>query len=374
MKSLSKFTVFFLFLNLLCSSFTLNAQKKHFIYIQAEEKQPFYVTINNKNYSSTVNGHLIIPRLKNGKYFFIAGFPKDKYAEQKFSCVIADKDLGFVLKQYGKDGWGLFNLITFTSTMANAADWEKDKATNDTTKIDDDYTIVPTKTTPVQPATKKSVAESNDNKENSADKGTKKNNETTSANEQKPVTKKQEDTVSSSEKTKETTTTVTILRTYQKGGAQGIDEVYVDYSSNPKDTIVIFIPTAEKVEAVQQAKPVTTIQAVDTSKSKNPGKAYQYNTSCVQMATESDFAKTRKLMSLETTDEKMIVSAKKSFSNKCYYVEQIRSLGLLFLSEQSKLKFFTMAKPFIYDRLNYASLETQFTLFANIDQFRKTFF
>lgn len=362
-----------MFLNLLCSSFTSNAQKKHFIYIQAEEKQPFYVTINNKSFSSTVNGHLIIPRLKSGKYFFVAGFPKDKYPEQKFSCVIADKDLGFVLKQYGKDGWGLFNLITFTSTMANAADWDKDKATNDTTKIDDDYTIAPVKTTVVQPTAKTSTTDSNDKKENKAANDSSKNSETVVVNEQKPVTKKQEDTVPAPEKSKETTST-TIVRTYQKGGAQGIDEVYVDYSSNPKDTIVIFIPIAEKVEDVKQSKPVTTTQAVDTSKSKNPGKAYQYNTSCVQMATESDFAKTRKLMSLETTDEKMIVSAKKSFSNKCYYVEQIRSLGLLFLSEQSKLKFFTMAKPFIYDRLNYASLETQFTLFANIDQFRKTFF
>lgn len=362
-----------MFISLLCSSFTSNAQKKYFIYIQAEEKQPFYVTINNKNYSSTVNGHLIIPRLKSGKYFFVAGFPKDKYAEQKFSCVIADKDLGFVLKQYGKEGWGLFNLITFTSTMANADDWEKDKATNDTTKIDDNYTIVPVKTTVVQPTAKTSISDSNDKKENKTAKDSSKNSETVAASEQKPVAKEQDSAVLVSNESKEARQKK-IVRTYQKVGTLSIDEGYVDYTSNPNDTIVIFIPVAEKIEVVQQNKPVTTTPAIDTSKSKNPDKTYQYNTSCVQMTTETDFSKTRKLMSLETADEKMIVSARKSFSNKCYYVNQRKSLGLLFLSEQSKLKFFFIAKPFIYDRLNYASLETQFTLTANIDQFRKTFF
>lgn len=338
----------------LCSSFIVNAQKKYFIYIQAEEKQPFYITINNKNFSSSVNGHLVIPRLKSGKYFFTAGFPKEKYPEQKFTCVVADKDQGFVLKQYGKDGWGLFNLITFTSTMANAADWEKDKAVNDTTKIDDDYTIVPSKTNESKPVVTSKTSETK---------------------EVKPDTEKPKDSSVSTTNTAATESTkATIVRTYQKGGAQGVDEVYVDYSATPKDTIVIFIPKEFTKASTEIVTPKNNPQVADTSKNKNPGKASEYNTSCVQMATDNDFAKTRKLMSLETTDDLMIVSAKKSFSNKCYYVEQIKNLGLLFISEKSRLKFFTMAKPFIYDRLNYASLETQFSLSASIDQFRKTLF
>jgi hypothetical protein len=52
-------------------------------------------------------------------------------------------------------------------------------------------------------------------------------------------------------------------------------------------------------------------QPMDSAKNKTVGNSNQYNKSCVYLATENDFARTRKLMSLETTDDKMISTAKK---------------------------------------------------------------
>ncbi len=349
----------------------INAQKKHFIFFQAEEKEPFYLSINNKNYSSSLNGYLLIPRLKNGKYFIIAGFPKEKYPEQKFKCIVSDNDQGFVLKQFGADGWGLFNLVTFTKIMANDANWEKDKSLNDTVKIDDDYATTPTNT-----SSKETEVKINQEKEKKLEET--KNIETTEANKLPALidsssTKQHPTTETIQEQTKSDSQPINpqkiIIKTYQKGGSQGIDEIYIDYTTIPHDTVVIFIPS------INDRNPIDTTtnqkKSSDTSNSIMPGSTNQYNTSCVQMAEEIDFAKSRKQMSQETTDEKMIITAKKSFSSKCYYVEQIKNLGLLFISEPNKLKFFNMAKPYIYDKLNFASLESQFTMSSIIQQFRK---
>ncbi len=42
------------------------AQQNHFVYIQADNQQPFYVKYDGKNYSSTSIGYLILPKLTNG--------------------------------------------------------------------------------------------------------------------------------------------------------------------------------------------------------------------------------------------------------------------------------------------------------------------
>ncbi|MBC7720844.1 MAG: DUF4476 domain-containing protein [Pedobacter sp.] len=87
----------------------------HFIYIQSETKEPFFLMLNGVNYSSSPNGYLILAKLQNGLINFIIGFARDKYPEQKFSYLVADKDLGFSLKLNGNKQWELFNLQDFTT-------------------------------------------------------------------------------------------------------------------------------------------------------------------------------------------------------------------------------------------------------------------
>lgn len=368
-------------------STVVKAQKKHFIYFQSENKEPFYVMINNKNYSSSLSGFLIIPRLKNGKYFFIAGFPKDKYPEQKFSYVVNDKDAGFVLKQYGKNGWGLFNVVDFSNLMANDNNWEQDKIQNDTIQIDDSFAInsydkpnlqgsseskkiVHEKAEPKTPSNIKIVSDTSSNTKKSEDSlSTQKfsaENSTALINHSKVHVDK---TVNITQ-TNSTTTNKRIIRAYQKNVINGVDEMYLDYTINPTDTIIVFIPISTETETNFNDN-LPQNQVHNKSNSSTNVNANQYNTSCVYLATESDYLKTRKLMSAETSDDKMIKTAKNNFSNKCYYVEQIQKLGLLFLSEQSRLKFFKTAYQNIYDRYNYSSLEMQFTLSSVISQFRQ---
>lgn len=95
------------------------AQQKHFIYIQSDNQQPFYVKLDKKIMSSSASGYIIIPKLLEGAYDFTIGFPKNEWPEQKVTCNVATADAGYLLKNFGEKGWGLFNFQTLDLLMAN---------------------------------------------------------------------------------------------------------------------------------------------------------------------------------------------------------------------------------------------------------------
>ena len=86
------------------------SQQNHFIYIQTENNQPFYLKTGSTLYNSTFSGYLIVPKLIDGEYKITIGFPKNKWPEQSASITIDKKDGGYLLKNFGDKGWGLFNL------------------------------------------------------------------------------------------------------------------------------------------------------------------------------------------------------------------------------------------------------------------------
>ncbi|KAA9041374.1 hypothetical protein FW778_04925 [Ginsengibacter hankyongi] len=99
------------------SALFAQAQQPHFIYLQTENGQPFYVKLNNKVLSSSSTGYLILPKLTDGNYKFSVGFPKKEFPEENFQIAINNNNEGFLLKNFGEKGWGLFNLQSFTVLM-----------------------------------------------------------------------------------------------------------------------------------------------------------------------------------------------------------------------------------------------------------------
>lgn len=80
------------------------SQGNFYIYIQSEDNTPFYVRSGSKTFQSSGNGYLIIPNLLNDTYDLIIGFPETAGPEWKFTCSIAEKDLGFILKNNHSKG------------------------------------------------------------------------------------------------------------------------------------------------------------------------------------------------------------------------------------------------------------------------------
>jgi len=96
------------------------SQKIYFVYLQTDLEQPFYVKLDKKIYSSSASGYLILAKLKDTTYSFTVGFPQGKSPEQNFSVKINQKDHGYLIKNFGDKGWGLFDLQTLTVQMANS--------------------------------------------------------------------------------------------------------------------------------------------------------------------------------------------------------------------------------------------------------------
>ncbi len=245
MKYLS--VVFFLFVSV--SGFT---QQNHFIYIQADNKQPFYVVLDKKLMSSSASGYLIIPKLRDSSYKLSIGFPKNEWPEQKVTCNINQADAGYLLKNFGEKGWGLFNLQTMALVMADTAT-NKDVAVVKETKKDsfaeilsgvvNDPGLLNTQKTPED-----SIAIVPVISKKSADK---------------IVAKKEIKPVIKDNKTK-----TRIAKLSDKKNRDSLRMVYVDMVKGNSDTVNVVIPFEAKKKIT---KPVTDL-AKANKKQKHPVK------------------------------------------------------------------------------------------------------
>jgi hypothetical protein len=105
--------IFFIFLGGYLSS---KAQgSTHFLYIQSDRDQPFYVRVAGQLLSSSTAGYLIVPGISSGELSLVIGFPKNEYPEQQFSVTLSsERDRGFLLKQTADNHFTLYDLIDFS--------------------------------------------------------------------------------------------------------------------------------------------------------------------------------------------------------------------------------------------------------------------
>lgn len=92
---------------------TALAQKGYFLFIQSEGRQPFYVRLGDRTFSSTAGGHVIIPELRDSSYRVTVGFPRNQFPEQQYSVMFNQSDLALDLKKAaGGSEWKLYNTQT----------------------------------------------------------------------------------------------------------------------------------------------------------------------------------------------------------------------------------------------------------------------
>lgn len=177
---------------------TANGQTGHYLFIQTENNQPFYLRLMGANLSSNASGYLLIPKLTNGEYELNIGFAQsDK--EQKFVVKVEGKDLGFSLKQELDNTWSLFNLVDFTllkGVSVNSQPKEEKK------QPEVEMPTEPVKQISKEPITIKEVTPS-----------------------PKPVKVLPE-----------------IKKIYDKASEEGIDMVFVVSGSPKNDTVILYVP------------------------------------------------------------------------------------------------------------------------------------
>ena len=421
MKKLFKLFVFLVF-----ASISLKAQRVYFIYLQTDNQQPFYARIGEKVYNSAPSGFLILSNLRDSNYSVNIGIQGSQVPDQPYTLTVNKKDQGFLIKNFGDKGWGLFNLTTMATIMPVAKSVngvqsvktekrEDNEFTNLLAKVADDSTI---KEKPIieKPVEQKAdAAVSNTEKKEEVKEAVPssqaeiKNGIPSSQSEIKngiivaPVVIKEDSKIDDQEsknmakikedsitaaKTKEdellkqeelrkqdsiekakalVITEVEYKRSVVKLKSEsstttGIGLVFLDIlSDQATDTIRLLIPPDIKkttpVQSNQEEKKFLDIPPVD-SVGKETSKATIKSNNCKSVAVEDDFFKLRKKMAGQNNDDAMISEAKKTFKTKCFSTTQVRNLSALFLTDESKYKFFDSAYQYVSDLENFSTLQS----------------
>ena len=417
--------LFKLFVLLFFASASLHAQKVYFIYLQTDNQQPFYARMGDKIYNSTTAGYLILSNLHDSIYSLNIGIQGSEVADQPYSIPVNKKDQGFLIKNFGDKGWGLFNLTSMATIMpqskpANSAQTAKtekreDNAfTNLLAKAADDSTI---KEKPIieKPVEKKADATATvSNTEKKADakeavpssQGEIKNGIIAApivikedSKIDNPVIKEQDQGSKNAAKMKEDSITAANVKedellkeeelrkqdSIEKAKMQsniegdykrsvvklksesstttGIGLVFLDILSDQvTDTIRVLIqPDTKKttpVQSNQEEKKFLDIPTVDSVGNETVSKATIKSNNCKTVAVEDDFFKLRKKMAGQNNDDAMIAEAKKAFKIKCFSTTQVRNLSALFLTDESKYKFFDAAYQYVSDLENFSTLQS----------------
>ena len=117
---------------------------------------------------------------------------------------------------------------------------------------------------------------------------------------------------------------------------------------------------ATPVQSNQEEKKFLDIPPVDSVAVEKDvtQKAAVKSNSCKAVAVEDDFFKLRKRMAAANNDDAMITEAKKTFKTKCFSTTQVRNLSALFLTDESKYKFFDAAYQYVSDLENFSTLQS----------------
>ena len=394
---------------LLASPLVMLAQHNHFIYIQGENQQLFYLKKSGEVISSSTTGFLILPKLQAGTHQFIIGFPREQYPEYSFSIEISGKDRGFTLKNYQDTGWGLLDMKSLEVIMGKRIEVKKETPPTYGALSDDPFSMIlasvvsdpgiretslvqsavwvsapapkveqnaekpvalkedkkpETKTTvtpPVGPPPVVAAAETKPEVKPSVQPDLAKQDVPEKklpdpVMEQVPV-KKAEPVVTEPIVKKEQKVEQPQAKPAEKYVAQKVVKInelktwtgyqltYIDHSGGGPDTIQVIIDDAQVEESPAKSEPAVL------SSAKLP------RTDCKVMAREKDVLNLRKKMLTITREEEMVETAMKELRGKCYTVEQLQNLSYVFITDQGRLMLFEQAYPYIFDPANFHRLE-----------------
>ncbi|MCY7423211.1 MAG: hypothetical protein LH478_15875 [Chitinophagaceae bacterium] len=410
-----------------CSSFSLalDAQQHHFVFIQTESRQAFNITLNKKVYSSTASGYVIVPKMLTGKYSMSIGFGGSTTSDQYFNIEIAQKDLGYTLKNVDEKGWVLFNLQSLEMLYAvNAQQVNSgiigNTSTNSGKQVvnsSEPRTFQPEVNVPssnnnrsvdtitaIQPQSSvaTAVAEATIEKIDTVLKQTPvvQNREVTSKENAESTTDKkikQEEPVQQSEKLevlsnkKAPAAKSKITKISELKGGEAIYITYVDELANQNDTINVLIPD-NKIQPSKEYKSNDQKELkfleIGSQKSKDPvlvptqpkveesvtpvnkGTSNATFSRCITRASNEDFLKLRKKMAAAPDSDGMVTEAKKSFKVMCYTTEQIKNLAYLFLTDQARYQFFDASYTYVSDSSNFVSLSIMLADAYYINRFK----
>jgi hypothetical protein len=345
---------------------------QHYVFIEADGQQPFYVKKGDTLYSSSSSGFLIIPKVAKGDLQFVVGFPKGIYPEASFDIQAVDRDRGFHLKLFDGKGWGLFDRTSLEVIMSAAGaavnssvDNEK-KDSNPFAELlsgatGDKVLLERQSTTPKASAVAPVVVKEN--------KQAEKNTEVLKEKTMQPMLIKQKET--------DADKTITYIDKVAGGQVDTVDvqiEKVMAVKSNSFDqSKEAAIPLASE-PIISNSKPASTSPIKkDTLEASaqltaNARKLPECNKS---LAADKDMFVLQKKLLVMSTENDQIDFVEKSFGLKCYSSKQAVEIASFFLDEGSRLRLFERIYWLVTDQVELKQAGSLFFKEENIQAFRK---
>lgn len=379
----------FLLLCTLCGHFLpLWAQKVYFLYIESETRSPFYVKRGEQVYSSSSSGYLILAKLPDSTYTVTVG-PGANASELRFEIPLKGKDRGFVLKKL-QDGWALFDLQSLElirpassgNPMHSGVRLREDRFTTLLSQAAADTSLLyqpvmasgvvqvqkmpaPKQVTTADAAAVPTVLAAHlpvstappDNQDSLLTRGplpetmpVDRPADTSTA----PVVRvlpeaNPSDSIDENKVQAPAYKRSVVSRYAESSTMEGFGLVYTDDAAGAIDTIRILIPNPKTVFAAAAEQPVAT----------TPVQSIQPAPLCTEQAGEKEFFKLRRNLAAIDSEADMTLAAIAVFRKRCFSVAQVKNLSSLFLTQSGKYAFLEAAYPFVYNRDQFATLQTE---------------
>lgn len=163
-----------------------------------------------------------------------------------------------------------------------------------------------------------------------------------------------------------------VIRRSESSTVDGFGLVFWDDIDGVVDTIKIFIPNQKMLFSSTEA----TVIVADTAKIvQEPvavpvAKKVTEIATCNGQASEKDFFRLRKNLVEYENEKEMVTAAKGGFRKKCFTAGQIKNLSSLFLTQEGKWLFLEAAYPFVSDKDNFTSLQSELFEEAYLARFK----
>ena len=345
---------------------------QHYVFIEADGQQPFYVKKGDTLYSSSSSGFLIIPKVAKGDLHFVVGFPKGIYPEASFDIQEVNRDRGFHLKLFDGKGWGLFDrtslevVMSATSAAVNkSVDTEK-KDSNPFAELlsgatGDKVLLERQSATPKSPAVPPAAVQEK--------KQAEKNTEVLKEKGTQPVFVKLEET--------DADKSITYIDNAANGEADTVNiqiEKVAAGKSNPSDSSsqpIIQIASASTTNNSTAAS--TAPLKLDTIEASAPlaASARKLPECNKSLASEKDmFVLQKKLLGISSENDQ-IAFVEKSFGLKCYTSKQAVEIAAFFLDEGSRLRLIERIYWLVTDQVELNQAGSLLFKEENIKAFRK---
>jgi hypothetical protein len=316
---------------LLMFGFAATAQSRYFIFIENSLKQPFSIKVDNRNFESDGKSFINIPKLENGVYTLLISTTNSK--DNKFTVEIAGNDVGFSLKQNASGNWVLFDINRFVTMEQTQVNLPINPITKQDVAVKKEYPTMPkleSKPLPIEPIIERAE-------------------------------KQKVDTAVATPAVAKTVAEAKVSKLYQKERKDGIDQVYVDATNKKGNTIAIFIPfEKQKIDTIATTKPVIVpAQKVENLNTEEVATKVIVVNNCLHNATESEVADfSAKLQAALALKAKLKASGV-VLKEKCFTVNQIKRLSVLFANDSGKFNFFKLAQTAVSDSKNFPLLEKE---------------